>query len=167
MADVHGHVTLKNVITVLHCSVYIINHISPNEHSLESHFWERTFCKTVTFGPALIQDQDFKRGNTGNVVRLCVRVVLEILQNFVKFKESTVYLFKTHFSNAYRCQLWTPQCTLVMTRIPVPYNGVCRWLFMIRRGISTSAIFVSKGIDGFNVLMKTAHIFFHEVCPYL
>ena len=29
---------------------------------------------------------------------------------------------------------------------------VYRWLFKIRRGVSISAIFVSKGIDGFNVL---------------
>ena len=45
-------------------------------------------------------------------------------------------------------------CTLVMTRIPVPYNDVYRWLFKIRRRVSISAIFVSKGVDGFNVLRR-------------
>ena len=41
-----------------------------------------------------------------------------------------------------------------MTRISVPYNDVYRWLFKIRRGVSISAIFVSKGIDSFNVLRR-------------
>ena len=57
------------------------------------------------------------------------------------------YLFKTHFSTAYGCQLWTTyHRNLVMTRISVPYNDVYRWLFQIRRGVSISAIFVSKGV---------------------
>ena len=63
------------------------------------------------------------------------------------------YLFKTHFSNAYGCQLWTTY-NLVMTRISVPYNDVYRWLFKIRRGVRISAIFVSKGIESFNVLRR-------------
>ena len=67
------------------------------------------------------------------------------------------YLFKTHFSNAYGCQLWTTYRNPVMTRISVPdtrYNDVYMWLFKIRRGVSISAIFVSKGIDSFNVLRR-------------
>ena len=64
------------------------------------------------------------------------------------------YLFKTHFLNAYGCQLWTTYRNPVMTRISVPYYDVYRWLFKIRRGVSISAIFVSKGIDSFNVLRR-------------
>ena len=43
------------------------------------------------------------------------------------------YLFKTHFSNAYGCQVWTTYRNPVRTRISVPNNDVCRWLFKIRR----------------------------------
>ena len=64
------------------------------------------------------------------------------------------YLFKTHFSNAYGCHLWIIYRNPVMTRISVPDNDVYRWLFKIRRGVSISAIFVSKGIDSFNVLRR-------------
>ena len=63
--------------------------------------------------------------------------------------------FKTHFPNAYGYQLWTTYRTPVMTTIPVPYNDVYRCLFKIKRGVSTSAIFVSKGTGGCNVLSKT------------
>ena len=51
-------------------------------------------------------------------------------------------------------QLWTTYRSPVMTRISVPYNDVYRWFFKIRRGVSISAIFVSKGIDSFNVLRR-------------
>ena len=64
------------------------------------------------------------------------------------------YLFKTHFSNDYGCQLWTAYRNPIMIRISVPYNDVYRWLFKIRRGVSMSAIFVSKCIDSFNVLRR-------------
>ena len=68
--------------------------------------------------------------------------------------EVTNYLFKTHISNAYGSQPWTTYCTLVITRISVPYHDVYRWLFKIRRRVNISAIFVRKGIDGFNVLNR-------------
>ena len=50
-----------------------------------------------------------------------------------------------------------------MTRIPVSYKDVYRWLFKIRRGVSISAIFVSEGIDGLiKCAQRKANILFHE-----
>ena len=77
------------------------------------------------------------------------------------------HLFKTHFPNAYGCQLWTTYCTPVITRIPVHYNDVYRWLFKIRRWVSISGLFVSTGIDSFNVIRRKFIIYMFGSCTTL
>lgn len=64
------------------------------------------------------------------------------------------YLFRSYFSNAYCCQLWSTYKSACLKKAVVAYNDVYRKLFNIARGHSISAIYVTNSIDSFNVLLR-------------
>ena len=63
-------------------------------------------------------------------------------------------LFKTFCSNAYGSVLWSKYSTNTLQRCIVAFNDVYRFLFKSRRGVSISQIYVTNGIDSFNIYRR-------------
>ena len=63
-------------------------------------------------------------------------------------------LFKTYCNSIYGGALWNNYTKPCYRKAKVAYNDIYRALFHIARGVSMSNIYVTKGIDCFNVLAR-------------
>ena len=58
------------------------------------------------------------------------------------------------YSNIYEAPLWYNHTQACYRTVKVAYNDIYRALFGIARGVSISRIYVTKGIDCFDVLVR-------------
>ena len=80
-----------------------------------------------------------------------------LLRKFGKCSEAVkIQLFQSFCSNMYCAHLWNSYRRTSFKQVEVSYNNVFRYLLNVRERCSISQLFLTKRVDGFNMLRRKA-----------
>ena len=80
-----------------------------------------------------------------------------LLRKFGKCSDTVkIQLFQSFCSNLYCAHLWNDYKSTSFKQVEVSYNNVFRYLLNVRERCSISQLFLSKGVDSFNMLRRKA-----------
>ena len=80
-----------------------------------------------------------------------------LISNFRKCDESTkILMFKTYCYNVYGMSLWSSYRVTSHARIKIAHNDIFRTLMNVPRFDSASSLFVQKGVNNMDVLLRNS-----------